>query len=229
VKLDSKSVFVIVPSYNEGRVVANTVRPLMDAGYQVVVVDDCSSDDTRAVLESLPVSYIRHPINLGQGAALQTGMTFAYENGAEFAVHFDADGQHDAADIPKLLQPILDGRADITLGTRFQRAEDAAEVPPTRKVILRGAIIVNQALTGLKLTDAHNGFRAMNRLALSKIKMTENRMAHATEILSIIQKEKLRVEEVPVHIVYTEYSKEKGQSSGNALHILIDMILNKLF
>lgn len=209
--------------------IANTVQPLIETGYQVVVVDDCSSDDTRLALASTPVNYVRHPINLGQGAALQTGMNFAYENGAEYAVHFDADGQHDAADIPKLLEPILEGRADIALGTRFQRSEDAAAVPPARRLILKAAIFVNQVLTGLKLTDAHNGFRAMNRLALSKIKLTENRMAHATEILSIIRNQNLRLEEVPVHVAYTDYSKEKGQSSGNAIHIVIDVILNKIF
>ncbi|HWB64083.1 MAG TPA: hypothetical protein VG603_11270, partial [Chitinophagales bacterium] len=113
-------------------------------------------------------------------------------------------------------------------GTRFKRAEDIAQVPGARRVLLKGAIMINGIFTGMWLTDAHNGFRAMNRTALAKIKMRENRMAHATEILGIIREQHLRYEEVPVKIVYTEYSKMKGQSSMNSINILIDLIMKKI-
>jgi glycosyltransferase involved in cell wall biosynthesis len=172
---------------------------------------------------------LRHEINLGQGAAIQTGIEFALQHGAEFAVTFDADGQHNFEEIPALLEPIIANRADITMGTRFKRAEDIAQIPSSRKLILKGAIMVNGIFTGMWLTDAHNGFRAMNRTALANIKLRENRMAHASEILSQIKAHKLRYEEVPVRIIYTDYSRLKGQSSMNSVNILIDLLLKKIF
>ncbi len=225
---DPKKVFVIIPSFNEGKVIKETIAPLIENGYRVVVIDDCSSDNTREALKGAPIFYLRHEINLGQGAALQTGLEFALSRGAEYAVTFDADGQHNYEEIPALMEPILVDRADITMGTRFKRPEDIAQVPPSRKLILKGAIMVNGLFTGMWLTDAHNGFRAMNRTALSKIKMRENRMAHASEILTLIRQAELRYEEVPVKIIYTDYSKMKGQSSMNSINILIDLILKKI-
>ena len=226
---DPKDIFVVIPAYGESKVIGRTLAPLIQSGYQVVVVDDGSPDDTEAALRGLPIYYLRHSINLGTGAARQTGMTFALRKGAEYVVHFDADGQHDASEIPKMIEPLLAGRADVTLGTRFHRKEDIDEIPTVRKFVLRGAILVNAIMTGVRLSDAHNGFRAFNRDAISKIKLTENRMAYASELLTIIRHEKLRIEEVPVHIVYTDYSTTKGQRNMNAIHILIDLILNKLF
>ncbi len=226
---EPKKVFIIIPSYNEGKVIADTVKPLIKMEYTVVVVDDCSTDNTREALAGLPVVYLKHDINLGQGAAIQTGLEYALEKNAEYAVTFDADGQHNYEEIPALLEPVINGRADIAMGTRFKRQEDIANVPFARKLILKGAIIVNGLFTGLWLTDAHNGFRAMNRTALSKIKLRENRMAHASEILSQVKSNHLRYEEVPVKIIYTDYSKLKGQSSMNSINILIDLLLKKIF
>lgn len=225
---DPKKVYVIIPSFNEGKVIRQTITPLIEVGYTVVLVDDCSSDNTREAVNGLPVRYLKHVINLGQGAALQTGLEYALKEGADFAVTFDADGQHNYEEIPALLEPILVDRADITMGTRFKREQDVAQVPPSRKLILKGAIMVNGLFTGMWLTDAHNGFRAMNRTALAKIKMRENRMAHASEILTVIKQAELRYEEVPVKIIYTDYSKMKGQSSMNSINILIDLILKKI-
>ncbi len=227
--VENSSVFVVVPSFNEANQIRQTLEPLIREGYSVVLVDDCSTDDTQHVVRDLPIHYIRHPMNLGQGAALQTGMQYAVQAGAKFVLHFDADGQHDWREIPNMLQPLASGEADVALGTRFQRDEDIAAIPLMRRMVLRIAIMVNGFMTGLWLSDAHNGFRAFTHNAASKIKMTENRMAHATEILSLIKQQNLRVKEVPVHIVYSNYSKAKGQSSLNSINILIDLILNKLF
>ncbi|MFN8288537.1 MAG: glycosyltransferase family 2 protein [Chitinophagales bacterium] len=225
---DPTKVYVIIPSFNEGKVIRQTVAPLIENGYTVVVIDDCSTDNTKQALQGLPLIYLKHEINLGQGAALQTGLEYALTKGAQYAVTFDADGQHNYEEIPALMEPLLVDRADITMGTRFKRPEDIAQVPPSRKLILKGAIMVNGFFTGMWLTDAHNGFRAMNRTALAKIKMRENRMAHASEILTLIKQAELRYEEVPVNIVYTDYSKMKGQSSMNSVNILIDLILKKI-
>jgi glycosyltransferase involved in cell wall biosynthesis len=226
---EPKDIFILVPAYNEGKVIRNTLAPVIAKGYTVVLVDDCSTDNMREVVSDLPIHYIRHSINLGQGAAIQTGIQYAYQQGAKYTVTFDADGQHNSEEIPRILEPIIEGRADITMGSRFMKGGTAESIPAFRKMVIKIAIIVNGILTGLWLSDAHNGFRAMNRTAMSKIKINQNRMAHATEILSLIKQNNLRCEEVPVHIVYTDYSLNKGQSNMNSIHIVIDIILNKIF
>ena len=124
-----RSLFVVIPAYNEAAIIAATLAPLIAANYKIVVVDDCSSDDTWNVLQSLPVIRIRHMINLGQGAALQTGMEYARMAGAGIVVHFDADGQHDASQIPAMVAPIAAGRAYVAFGSRFLRDVDSREIP----------------------------------------------------------------------------------------------------
>ena len=228
--MDKSTVFVIIPCYNEeAAVVRQTVLPLLAEAYTVVLVDDGSQRDLFPVLSDLPLVYLRHAVNLGQGAALQTGMEFAKRRGAAYVVHFDADGQHAAGEIGTLLEPLRRGVADVVLGSRFLRPEDQRQIPGLRRWVLRVARTVNGLFTGMWLTDAHNGLRALNRPALEAVYLTENRQAHATEILYQIRRNRLRTVEVPSSIVYTAYSKAKGQSSMNAFSVLIDLILNKLF
>jgi glycosyltransferase involved in cell wall biosynthesis len=225
---DRKRVMVIVPAYNEGPVIVATVRGLLNAGHEVIVVDDGSRDETGDVRE-LPVVYIRHAVNLGQGAALQTGMTYALRAGADLAVHFDADGQHDWRQIDRLLAPILNGSADVVFGSRFLRKADAAQVPFAKRLLLRGGILVSWLLAGIRLTDTHNGFRALSRRALQHVQLQENGFAHATEILRCVRQSRLPYTEVPITVSYTEYSKQKGQPISNSINVLFDLILARLF
>jgi glycosyltransferase involved in cell wall biosynthesis len=227
--MPDESVFVVIPAYNEAAALPATLQSLLKNPYQLVVVDDCSRDETWALLERYPVYAIRHGMNLGQGAALQTGTTFALSRGAAYIVHFDADGQHRAEDIETLLAPLRRGEADVALGSRFMRPEDVAQVPRFKRLLLRSAVLVDWALTGIKLTDAHNGFRALNRRAAQAIELQENRYAHATEILAQIHTHRLRYVECPTHIVYSDYARAKGQSVWNALNIVIDVLLQKAF
>ena len=225
---DPRRVFILIPSYNEGRVIAHTIQKLRRLyDYSLVVIDDCSTDDTEAVVRDFDIHYLRHSVNLGQGAALQTGMSFALKQGAALAVHFDADGQHNQDDIPRFIEKALSGDCDIVLGSRFLRANDLLAVPPFKRLILKVATLVNGLTTGLWLSDAHNGFRVLTPKALASIRLRENRMAHATEILSQIRKHDLRYAELPTHIVYTDYSKEKGQSWSNSFNILLDLFISR--
>jgi glycosyltransferase involved in cell wall biosynthesis len=224
----NQNIFVVVAAYNEGRVLRQTLEPVVERGYSVVVVDDGSRDDTYAAARTLPVHRLRHAINLGQGAALQTGMTYALRQGAEICVHFDADGQHAADELPRFVNPIAAGDADVVLGSRFQLAADADAIPSAKRRLLRCAVLVNVALTGLWLTDAHNGFRAFSRTAAAKIDLRQNGYAHASEILSQIRAHRLRYLEVPTTIAYTDYSLAKGQSMWNAFNIVVDLALGKL-
>lgn len=223
------SIFVIVPAYNEEHVIRATLKPLIESSYSVVVIDDGSSDDTWSILVNLDVYALRHPINLGQGAALQTGMTFALRQGAEIIVHFDADGQHRVEDIDLLIEPLRRGEADVVLGSRFLRQTDAQAVPFLKRMLLKIAVIVDGLITGVWLSDAHNGFRALTREAAKKIHLHENRFAHASEILSQIRRQRLRYIERPTTIVYSDYSRAKGQSMWNAFNIVTDLLLRRLF
>jgi glycosyltransferase involved in cell wall biosynthesis len=219
---------VIVPAYNEAKAVGATVERLLAAGFRVVVVDDGSRDDTAEVLRPLAIDYIRHPVNLGQGAALQTGMTYALRQGADIAVHFDADGQHDCRQISQLIAPIIEGRADVVFGSRFLRKEDTAQVPLKKRVVLRGGILISWLMTGVLLSDTHNGFRALSHRALKCVQLQENGFAHATEILQCVREARLKYVEVPITITYTQYSQLKGQKISGSLSILFDLIMAKI-
>jgi len=220
-------IFVIIPCYNEHEVLADLLNQLTATPYEIVLIDDGSDPHLYTFVENRGIHYLRHEINLGQGAALQTGMTYALRQGAEILVHFDADGQHQVADIVEMIRPIQASRYQVVLGSRFLRATDRRSVPILRRVLLQGARLVNKLLTGLWLSDAHNGFRALSRDAASRIYLSENRMAHATELLFQIKKNQLSYCECPTHIAYSAYSKQKGQPWWNALNIVLDTLINK--
>ena len=227
--IPNPSIFVIVPVYNEANILRQTTLPLVEAGYTVVVVDDGSTDGSLATLNDLMVVRLRHASNLGQGAALETGMQYALRHHARAAVHFDADGQHNWRQIPDLVAPVLSGEADIALGSRFLRPEDAAGIPAFRRLVLRIGIIISGLFSGLWLTDTHNGFRALSPKALAEIHLRENGFTHATEILAQIARKKLRYVEVPASIQYSAYSCAKGQSVWNSLNIFFDLLMEKIF
>jgi glycosyltransferase involved in cell wall biosynthesis len=228
-EISKNKVFIVIPCYNELGSIRDTVLQLAERGYKnIVLVDDGSSQDIRSVLYGLDYIYIRHMVNLGQGAALQTGLQYSKLNGAEIVITFDADGQHDANNFPDLIDPLLKNEADMALGSRFL-PESGGNVAVSRKITLHLARFINFFLSGILLTDAHNGLRALNRNAIDKIVITENRMAHASEILFEIKRHHLRFKEIPVHIIYTDYSKQKGQKGSDGIKILFDLILHKLF
>ena len=220
--------FIIVPAYNETEVIATTIYPLLKKGYEVIVVDDGSAISTEKFLKGTGVHFLRHDINLGQGAALQTGMDYARSLDPTFVVHFDADGQHSIDDIDYFINILEEKNVDMVLGSRFMKKETKELIPFKRRMLLRVARIVNWFFTGLFLTDAHNGFRVMKGATLNKIKISENRMAHATEILRIIKRNKISFVEAPTQINYTEYSMQKGQKASNSFNILIDLILHRI-
>ncbi|MEO6963706.1 MAG: glycosyltransferase family 2 protein [Puia sp.] len=220
------SVYLIIPAFNEAPVVHEVLESLLTLGYPIIVVDDGSSDHTAQIVAELPVTLIRHVINRGQGAALETGMEAARRMHADYVVHFDADGQHDGREIIRLLKPLLNGECDVVFGSRFLEKIHPG-LPLTRMLVLRAGRWLNYALTGILLTDAHNGFRAMNRRALDLLHFTQPGMAHATEILAGVRSHSLRYKEVPVHIQYSAYSKKKGQPVWNAVNILFHLLFKK--
>jgi polyprenyl-phospho-N-acetylgalactosaminyl synthase len=219
--------YVVIPAYNEGPVISRVVSEVKRAGYAVVVVDDGSSDATAEEARAAGAGVITHPFNLGQGAALQTGIDYAVAEGAEVIVTFDADGQHRVSDIARLAEALVEERADFALGSRF--LGQAPNLPPLRRLLLHAATAFTRLSTGLQVTDTHNGLRAMTRRAAAAMRLRQNRMAHASELLSQIAASGLRYVERPVTIEYTAYSLAKGQSLGDAVLILLDLFARRLY
>jgi len=226
--IQNTSVVVIVPALNERISIRKVLESLLQLPVSVIVVDDHSQPALYPVIEGLPVHYLYHRTNMGQGAALQTGMEYARKINPDIIITFDADGQHCVEDIQPLIMPIIKQEADIVLGSRFL-PDSPTQLSASRKVVLQLARYINFLFSGLLLSDAHNGLRALGRKAWEKINISENRMAHASEILFEIRKHHLKFAEVPVHIHYTDYSKEKGQSATDGIKILFDLILHKMF
>ncbi len=226
--IDPGSVFVVIPACNEHSTIRTVAEEILPYQYQLVVVDDGSVPELLPALKGLPLTFLRHRVNLGQGAALRTGIEYALSAHADYIVTFDADGQHQAADIPRLLEQLQKKNADIVSGSRFLEGSEH-NMSLARMILLQAARYLNFLVTGLMLSDAHNGLRAMTRHAAEHIQIREHRMAHATEILSIIRRQKLRHAEVPVRIRYTDYSRRKGQSIWSGFRIFFDLLLNKLF
>lgn len=224
---DAAGVFVVIPAYNEGAAVGDVVSSVRSEYRNVVVVDDGSRDNTEDEARKGGATVLRHIINRGQGAALQTGIDYAVQHGAQIVVTFDADGQHRLEDVARLIDALDKEQADVAVGSRF--LDLRSKVPLPRRMLLRVAAVFMRFTSGMPLTDAHNGLRAIRRSAAQKIRLTLDGMAHASEIVDQMYVHKLRVTEVPVVIRYSEYSMAKGQSSSAAFRIAFDYLVKRLF
>lgn len=216
---------IVIPLYNEATVIGGVIDELLQHFVHVICVDDGSSDDSAAVAEAAGARVIRHPHNLGQGAALQTGIAYARElPGIEYLVTFDADGQHRVVDALAMLDLAHDEDAAIVFGSRF--LDDRTKPGLAKKIVLKTAVAVTNLTTGLTLTDAHNGLRVLRVDAARAVNLKQDRMAHASEIVVQLGKSKLPWREFPVEVLYTDYSKAKGQSLLNSINILVDLVIN---
>lgn len=209
----------VIPAYNEAEKIAavlEEVKPLVD---EIIVVDDCSHDDTWAIAKKSGVIALRHPINRGQGAALQTGDDYALEHGADIIVHFDGDGQFAASEIKTVIAPLINDQADAVFGSRFL---GAANFPPAKRLIIMPLARLVNRFFGIRLSDPQSGFRALNRLTAAKITIKNRGMAHCSEILYKITASGARLQEVPIHVTYNEF----GQSFGSGWNIIKDLLIH---
>ena len=221
-----RGTFVVIPAYNEAERLPGVLAALSTMYPNIVVVDDGSEDATFAAARKATPHALRHIINRGQGAALQTGLEYALAHGARFVVTYDADGQHRAQDVALLLGPLARGECDVTLGSRF--LGEAVDMPAVRRITLKLGVLFTRFFSRIRVTDTHNGLRGFTRRAAEQIQIRSDRMAHANEILDVIQHLKLSFREVPVRIQYTPYSLAKGQSSRNAIRIAFEYLANRL-
>jgi len=217
--------WVVVPLYNEAQVVGEVVAELLQTFEHVVCVDDGSTDGSADAARAAGARVLAHPLNLGQGAALQTGIAYAREQaGARYLVTFDADGQHRVVDARRMVERARADDLAIVFGSRF--LDERTDPGRIKRLVLKTAVRVTNLTTGLRLTDAHNGLRVIRVDAARRIELQQDRMAHATEIVLQLRRTGLPWAEVAVEVLYTDYSKAKGQSVLNAINILVDLILN---
>ena len=223
-----KDAFIVIAAYNEARSVPKVLSGLKKAGYtNLIVVDDGSKDDTYTAAVNSGATVLTHVVNRGQGASLKTGIDYALEQGAEYIVTFDADGQHRIEDLKPMIKPVADGAADVTFGSRFLKKQN---LPLMRKILLKGSVMVLLFFYGVKMTDAHNGFRVLSREAAQRIDLTADRMAHASEFIEEVHRKNLRYKEVPVIIRYTDETLRRGHGSfSQAVKILYSMIVKRFF
>jgi len=225
VVIDTAGVWIIVPAFNEASVIGDVVADLRRTFDHVVCVDDGSRDDTADVALRAGAHVVRHPVNLGQGAAIQTGVEYTRRQpDSTVFVTFDADGQHRVADVLSMIDRMSVGDVDIVVGTRFA-AGKATTVPVLKRLILRTAARLSPSSQRLGLTDAHNGLRVFNRTVADHLNLTMSGMSHASEFIQLIVENHWRVTEAPVEILYTEYSRSKGQPLLNGVNIVFDGFL----
>lgn len=216
-------IICIIPAFNEGETIGEVIRKVKPLVSEIVVVDDCSSDDTFAISRAENAVALRHSINRGQGASLQTGIDYALAQDADILVHFDADGQFLAEEIKDVLAPIIAGEADVVFGSRF--LDKKSDIPKFKKyLIMPLARLVNEVFLGINTTDPQSGFRALSREAALKIKIEQDRMAHCSEILLKVFALKLRVKEVPTSVIYHDF----GQRIGGGIKILKELFMGSL-
>ncbi|MET7135732.1 glycosyltransferase family 2 protein [Cellulosimicrobium sp. MI9406] len=216
-------VWLVIPLFNEATVIADVVKNAMTVFGHVVCVDDGSSDSSAARARGAGATVLRHAVNLGQGAALQTGIEFAREQaGCRYIVTFDADGQHRVEDALSMVEQARQDDLAIVFGSRF--LDDRTKPGLIKRLVLRTAVWFTNQSTGLRLTDAHNGLRVIRSDAAAGVDLHQDRMAHASEIVLQLGRTGLPWGEHPVHVLYTDYSRAKGQSLWNSVNILVDLV-----
>lgn len=225
--MELDKVYVIIPAYNEEKSIKTVINNLQNKGYKnIIVVDDGSKDNTTKIAEECGAIVLTHIINRGQGAALKTGTEYALLQDADIIVHFDADGQMRPEDIKKVIQPILNGEKEVSFGSRF--IENTSNIPTLRKIVLKLGRIFMRIFFRVNTTDPQSGFRALSRKAAQQIEITQRGMPHCSEILEQVKRKKIPFAEVPVTIMYTEYSKQHGQNNLAAIKIASKLIWSKI-
>jgi polyprenyl-phospho-N-acetylgalactosaminyl synthase len=221
---DTRNVWIVVPAFNEAGVIGDVVADLRSVFTNVVCVDDGSADNTGEVALKAGAHLVRHPVNLGQGAAIQTGVEYARRQpGAQVFATFDADGQHRVKDLVTMIDRLSAGDVDVVIGTRF--GPGVSRPPLLKRVVLQTAARLSPRGRRLGLTDTNNGLRVFNKTVADGLDITLSGMSHAGEFIMLIAENGWRVAEEPVEVLYTEYSQSKGQPLLNGVNIIFDGFL----
>ncbi len=219
-------IYVVIPAYNESKTIKDVLEELKDKNLKIIVIDDGSSDETYEIAEdsiinSYNESIYRHVLNRGLGAALKTGIEAAIAKEADIIVTFDADGQHDPEDIIKVCKPITEGKADFVIGTR-----DFSKMPASKKFGNNVMNIITRVFYGIHVNDSQSGLRAFNIKAAQVLDIHSRGYGVSSEIIGEIKNHDLKIEEVPIKTIYTDYSMSKGTGLNIGLKILFKLIMN---
>ena len=222
--MQNQDTWLIIPCFNEGTVIGDVIRHARETFPNIVAVNDGSSDNSAEEIHKAGAHLVNHPVNLGQGAAIQTGVEYARaQPGARYFVTFDADGQHQVKDVVAMLERLRNEPVDIIVGTRFGRPRSADDqVPWIKRLVLKTVVLLSPRTRKLGLSDAHNGLRVFNKKVADELNIRMNGMSHASEFVAQMDERGWRVSEQPVAILYTDYSMSKGQSLINGVNILAD-------
>lgn len=217
--------WIVIPAFNEAAVIGEVVADVRSVFDNVVCVDDGSADETGEIARRAGAHLVRHPINLGQGAAIQTGVEYARKQpGAQVFATFDGDGQHRVKDLAAMVDRLCAEDVDVVIGTRFG-ARVGARPPFVKRLVLQTAARLSRRGRRLGLTDTNNGLRVFNKKVADALDITMSGMSHANEFIMLIAENRWRVVEQPVEVLYTEYSKSKGQPLLNGVNIIFDGFL----
>ena len=214
----------IVPIYNEATMIEHCITDLRTIFPNILVIDDGSTDGSASKAKKSGAQVLRHTFNVGQGLAISTGFKWVQrQNKFKNIVTYDGDGQHVAHDALRLVEELENNSLDIVFGSRFLGYEKS-NTPPNKRIILKIVTKITNMLTGVKLSDAHNGLRALTVEASSAIDLTQTGMAHASQIISLTHQANLKYHEIPVNVLYTSYSRKKGQPILNSVNIVADLV-----
>ncbi len=213
----------IIPAWNEERAIAAVIKSATSHVDQVIVVDDGSTDGTVRSAQSAGALVLVHPLNCGPGAATMTGIRAARALHADAVITLDADGQHNPDDIPRLLAPIKEGRADLVIGSRFQNRDSV--IPIVRRIFNGLGNIFTLLVTGRYVSDSQSGFKAFGPKAVESIHLRLSGYEFCSEIIREVVHRRWRVVEVPIRVVYSEYTLAKGQSFSRGVITACKMLL----
>jgi len=221
---------IVVPAFNESAAISKVLTGIPKklkgiSQLSTLVVDDGSGDNTSQKAKKAGVFVVRHVINRGLGAAIKTGLDWAKSQGADIAVTFDSDGQHDPTDIPRLIQPILNKDADLVIGSRFKKKQS---IPADRLILNWFANLTTLVMFGVHSTDSQSGLRAFSKKAMAQIDLKADRMDFSSEILIEAKRHNLKIEEIPIKAIYTDYSRKKGQKNLNAIPVFARILIRFL-
>lgn len=220
------STYVVVPAYNEEKTIGKVLDELLTVfpRERIIVVNDGSEDRTEEIAKSKGVRVLTHVINRGLGGALGTGIEYAIKKGAKIIVTFDADGQHLVEDALKVMKPVVEGKAELAIGSRLKG--DISQMPLVKKIGNIGLDIITAIFSGKYVSDTQSGLRAFSRRCAEKVKITCDRYAVSSEIIVKATKNKCRIVEVPIKVIYTEYSKKKGTNILEGIKIAFNLFID---
>lgn len=225
--VNKQKVFIIVPAFNEEERIGQVLRDLKAEGYEnIVVVDDGSKDETGEVAKSEGVIVLQHCINRGPGAATQTGLSFAKQKDADFAVTIDADGQHDARDVSRLIEKAEMDNLDMVFGSRFMEASNT--IPLQKRFFNEIADIITFILSTKWVSDSQTGLKVFSKHALEKIYINTSGFEFCTEIFMQIRHYDLKFEELPIKVIYNTNNQKKGQNFATGITTLFKLFVEAI-